>query len=200
MFLGFLVTERGIEIDPAQTKAIQELPSPQSKNDVQHLTRKMVAMAYFIYQHTDHLKPFFNVTKKAKAFEWTVECKETFLAIKNYLVSPSILKSPQLGNLLCMYDAVSKLAVNAVLLKLGLNGSQLPVYYVGKAMLPADQNYTMLENMSLALQMASNKLRPYFQAYQVNVLTNVPLRAILPRLELSRRLIKWVVELSEFGL
>ena len=61
-----------------------------------------------------------------------------------------------------MYNAVSKLAVNAVLLKLGLNGSQLPVYYVGKAMLSADQNYTMLENMSLALQMASKKLRPYF--------------------------------------
>lgn len=48
--------------------------------------------------------------------------------------------------------------------------------------------------------MASKKLHPYFQAHQVNVLTDVPLRAILHRPELSGRLIKWVVELSEFSL
>ena len=55
------------------------------------------------------------------------------LAIKNYMVSAPILKSPQLGFLL--YLATSKLAISVVLLKMGLDGSQLPVYYVSKAML-----------------------------------------------------------------
>lgn len=50
-----------------------------------------------------------------------------------------------------MYIAASKLVVNAVLLKLGPNGSQLPIYYVSKAMLLTEQNYIMLENVALAL-------------------------------------------------
>ncbi|XP_028077759.1 uncharacterized protein LOC114279668 [Camellia sinensis] len=36
-FLGFLVTNRGIEADPSQIKAIQDLERPNSTKDVQHL-------------------------------------------------------------------------------------------------------------------------------------------------------------------
>ena len=99
-----------------------------------------------------------------------------------------------------MYLTTSKLVVGAVLLKLGPDGSHLPVYYVSKAILLTEQNYTLLEKVASTLRMSSKKLRPYFQAHQINVLIDVPLRAILHRLELSRRLIKWVVELSEFSL
>ena len=52
-FLGFLVTGRGIEINSAQIKAIQELPYSQNKNDVQHLTGKVATLAHFISQYID---------------------------------------------------------------------------------------------------------------------------------------------------
>ena len=161
-FLGFLVIECGIEIDLAQIKEVQELPFPRNKKEVQHLIGKMVAIARFISQYTDHPKPFFNVIKKIKIFEWMVEHKETLLVIKNHLVSPPILKSPQLGNPLFLYLATSKLAISVVLFKLGLNGSQLPVYYVNKVMLLAEQNYSLLEKVALALRVISKKLCPYF--------------------------------------
>nr|CAN74514.1 hypothetical protein VITISV_008334 [Vitis vinifera] len=105
----------------------------------------MAAIAHFISRCTDCLKPFFNVIKKAKTFEWIAECEEAFLAIKSYLISPLILKSPQLGDPLYMYLATSKLVVSAVLFKLGLDGSQLPIYYVSKTMFPTKQSYTLLE-------------------------------------------------------
>ena len=57
--------------------------------------------------------------KKAKTFEWTIECEEGFLAIKIYLTSLLILKSPQLEDSLYMYLAASKLEISVVLLKLG---------------------------------------------------------------------------------
>ena len=105
---------------------------------MQYLIERVATIARFISRYIDRLKHFFNVIKKkkkAKAFEWTVECKEAFIAIKNYLVSPSILKSPQLGDPLYMYLAVSKLVINAILLKQGPNGSQLPIYYVSKELM-----------------------------------------------------------------
>ncbi|XP_077249319.1 uncharacterized protein LOC143888805 [Tasmannia lanceolata] len=48
--------------------------------------------------------------------------------------------------------------------------------------------------------MAARKLRPYFQAHTVKVLTDQPLRQVLHRPDISGRLVKWAVELSEFDI
>ncbi|XP_077251974.1 uncharacterized protein LOC143891236 [Tasmannia lanceolata] len=48
--------------------------------------------------------------------------------------------------------------------------------------------------------MAARKLRPYFQAHTIKVLTDQPLRQVLHRPDISGRLVKWVVELSEFDI
>ncbi|KAK4855195.1 hypothetical protein QYF36_004922 [Acer negundo] len=54
--------------------------------------------------------------------------------------------------------------------------------------------------MALALITAARKLRPYFQAYQIKVYMNCPLKLILQKLEVSGRLTKWAIELSEFNI
>ena len=56
------------------------------------------------------------------------------------------------------------------------------------------------ERIALALRMAANKLRPYFQAHTIIVLTNYLIRAILHKPDSSRQLLKWVVELIEFDI
>ena len=48
--------------------------------------------------------------------------------------------------------------------------------------------------------MASRKLRPYFHAHSIEVLTNYLLRHVLKKLEASGRLLKWVIELSQFKI
>ena len=58
-FLGFLVTQRGIEENPAQLKAILDSPAPSSRKGVQRLTDWLAALGQFISQFTDCLKPFF---------------------------------------------------------------------------------------------------------------------------------------------
>ena len=54
--------------------------------------------------------------------------------------------------------------------------------------------------MALALKVAIKKLRPYFRAHTIIVLMGSPIKAILPKPDSSRRLLKWVIELSEFGI
>lgn len=46
----------------------------------------------------------------------------------------------------------------------------------------------------------SGKLRHYFQAHAIRVLTNHPLRQVLQKVETSGRLLKWLVELSQFDI
>ncbi|XP_022848853.1 uncharacterized protein LOC111371181 [Olea europaea var. sylvestris] len=77
---------------------------------------------------------------------------------------------------------------------------QLPVYYVSKALLLVETLYPDMGKLALALITASRKLRPYFQAHSIEVLTNFPLKQVLQRTEASGHLLKWAIELSEFDL
>ena len=44
------------------------------------------------------------------------------------------------------------------------------------------------------------KLCPYFQAHQVTMLMNQPLRSILHKPDLFGRMLRWAIELSEYGI
>ncbi|KAL5567021.1 hypothetical protein UlMin_030185 [Ulmus minor] len=95
--------------------------------------------------------------------------------------------------------AVSEGAVSAVLVR-EEEGKQFPVYYVSKSLLDAETRYTQLEKLALALVTAARKLRPYFQCHPITVYTTYPLKSILHKPELSGRLTKWTVELSEYDI
>ncbi|XP_059446435.1 uncharacterized protein LOC132177982 [Corylus avellana] len=57
-----------------------------------------------------------------------------------------------------------------------------------------------MEKLAFALVIASRKLRPYFQAHTIRVLTEYPLKKVLRKLDLSGRLANWAIELGEFDI
>ena len=77
-FLGYMVTHRGIEVNPDRIKAINNLRSPQNPKEVQKLTRMAAALNRFISRSVDRCKPFFLLINKWKGFEWTEECAIAF--------------------------------------------------------------------------------------------------------------------------
>ena len=74
------------------------------------------------------------------------------------------------------------------------------MYYTSKALVEAETRYPLVEKWALALIPAARKLRPYFQAHLIVVMTDQPLRQMLQKLDASGQLVKWSVELSEFDL
>ena len=58
----------------------------------------------------------------------------------------------------------------------------------------------MMEKLAFALVIASKKLRHYFPAHIINVLTNHPLKKAMNKLEVTGRLIQWAIELNEFDV
>ena len=57
-----------------------------------------------------------------------------------------------------------------------------------------------MEKLAFALVTAAKKLRPYFQAYTIIVLTNHPLRKAMNKPDAAGQLIQWSIELSEFEI
>ena len=77
-FLGYMVTHRGIEVNPDQIKAINNLQSPRNPKEVQKLIGMATALNRFISQLADRCRPFFLLINKWKGFEWTEECVVAF--------------------------------------------------------------------------------------------------------------------------
>ena len=65
-FLGFMVTQRGIEASPIQLKAIMNSQTPTSRKGVQQLNSLLAILGWFISRFTDRLKPFFSTLKGAR--------------------------------------------------------------------------------------------------------------------------------------
>ena len=98
-----------------------------------------------------------------------------------------------------MYLAASITAISAALVRSDPNNKQRPVYFISKVLTDAETRYTNFERMVLALRVAVKKLLPYFQAHTIVVLTSSPIRAILHKPDVSGRLLKRAIELSEFN-
>ncbi|RVW21773.1 hypothetical protein CK203_114433 [Vitis vinifera] len=113
-FLGFMVAQRGIEVNLAQIKAVLETLVPNRKKELQHLTGCLAACG------------------------------------------------PKYGKQLYMYLAVFDYVVGAILFRDIQDKDQKFIYYVSKAMVDVETQYSRMEQTDLALKSAAQKLRPYF--------------------------------------
>ena len=119
--------------------------------------------------------------------------------MKSYLSTPPLLSPSQPGEEIFLYLAVSPAAVRAALIR-EEEKVQKPVYYASRALRGAEERYPPMEKLAFTLVMAAHKLKPYFQAHTVVVLTDRPLRQAMSNPDAAGRLALWAIELSEFDI
>ena len=112
-FLGYMVTYKGIEVNPDQIKVINSLQPPRNPKEVQKFT---AALNRFISWSVDRCRPFFLLMNKLRGFEWTEECALAFQQLKEYLSRPPIMSSPKLDEVLFAYIAVALHVVSSMLI------------------------------------------------------------------------------------
>jgi hypothetical protein len=112
----------------------------------------------------------------------------------------AILSPPSPSEPLFLYVATSKAAVSVVLVREVESEKgkiQSPIYFVSEALSDSKLLYSELEKIAYAVVMATRKLRHYFVAHKVTMLTDQPLNDLFINKEASSRIAKWVTELSE---
>ena len=196
-FLGFMVSQRGIKANPEKVQAIINMASPKTVKEVQKLTERIAAINRFVSRATDKCMPFFKTLKQA--FVWTDKCEAAFKKLKRYLSNPPLLSPSQEGESLQLYLAVSATAVSATLIW-EEDKKQLPVYYVSQAFQGAEFGYPRIEEIAFALIVASRKLRQYFQANPILVMTDQPIRKSMNKSEAVGRMVQWAIELNQFDI
>jgi hypothetical protein len=104
-FLGFIIHEHGIEIDPTKIESINKVQLPQCKNDMQKFLGKLNYLRRFISNISWKISAFPHILrlKNEVEFTWGIDQQRAFEEIKRYLSSPSVMKAPMVGILFRLY-------------------------------------------------------------------------------------------------
>nr|GEX14385.1 reverse transcriptase domain-containing protein [Tanacetum cinerariifolium] len=146
--------------------------------------------------------PFFKTLKKCTKnsdFHWTAEAEKAFKQMKQLIAELPMLTAPMEKEELIVYLAAAKETVSAVLMT-ERETKQMPIYFFSRALRGLEINYTSMENLVLALVHASKRLKRYFQAHPIIVVTDQPIQHVLSRPEVAGRLQKWSIKLGEYAI
>ncbi|GJR18228.1 reverse transcriptase domain-containing protein [Tanacetum coccineum] len=203
-FLGYMVTSEGIQANPAKAKDIAEIQSPRTWGGMQSLAGKLAALNRFQSRSAEKSLPFFetlkDITKKNKDdYRWTEKAENVFQELNKMILNLPTLTTPRLKETLFVYLAASKEAVSAVLLVVR-KGKQHPVHYVSRTLHDAERNYAPLKKMVLALRHATKRLKRYFEAHPITVITDQPIKQILSKADTSGRLAQYSIELGAYNI
>ncbi|GJY58424.1 reverse transcriptase domain-containing protein [Tanacetum coccineum] len=171
---------------------------------MQSLSGKLAALNHFLSRSAERAMPFFdtlkNITKENKDdFRWTKAAEQAFQELKTVIMELPMLTTPNLKETLYVYLAASGEAVSGVLMA-DRRGKQTPVRYVSRTLHEAEKNYTPLEKLALCLLHLSRRLRRYFEAHPIKVITDQPIKQILNKPEASGKLAKYAVELGAYNI
>ena len=93
--LGFLVGDKGIEVNLSKIKAILEMPPPKSEKEIRGFLGRLQYISRFITKLTSTCEPIFKLLRKNEPHTWNDECQKAFELIKEYLLHLPILEYPQ---------------------------------------------------------------------------------------------------------
>ncbi|XP_042396478.1 uncharacterized protein LOC121986585 [Zingiber officinale] len=197
-FLGYIITERGIEANPNKVKALQDMSPPRNLKEVQRLTGRITALSRFISKSSDWSLPFFKILRRATKFQCDEECNRVFEELKEYLDSLPVLAKPTVGEPLKIYSSSTEHEVGSTLVK--PNDEEQSVYFLSHILKDVESHYTGLEKLAYALVLAARRLRSYFLSHSIIVMTNIPLGRVLLNPKASGWLIKWNTDHNEFDI
>jgi hypothetical protein len=192
-FLGFVVHEHGIQNDSKKIESIGKIGEPVCKKDVQKLLGKVNYLRHFISNLAGRVESLLPLVwlKHEEEFTWGTEQREAFEKIKEYLVSPPVLRALKVRNPFKMYIATQEWVIGAVLLQ-EEGRKEFPVAYVSRRLHHAETRYVFMEFFCLSLYYVCSRFRHYILssscivACQYDAIKHILLKPIL-----SGRIGKW---------
>jgi ribonuclease HI len=200
-FLGFLVHQRGIDVDPARASAIATMKPPTTHKELKSFLGKLSYIRRFIPGLAAVTSAFAPLLKKGAPFHWSTECQEAFEKVQDIMTKLPTVCAPILGKPLQLYLASNSQAIGDLIAEENDNGVKQPIYYVSRTLKDAESRYSGAERSCLALIYASQRLRHYFLAHKVQLMTKShPIRSLLQRPVLSGKLAQWLLQLSQYEI
>ena len=154
----------------------------------------------FIKDFSAIARPLCTLLAKDVPFTWSQACDIAFTKLKNMLVSPPIMRSPNWDLPFEIMCDASDYAIGAVLGQRE-DKKAFVIYYASKTLDSAQANYTTTEKEFLAVVFALEKFRSYIVGSPVTIFTDhAALKYLLSKQDTKPRLTRWILLCQEFNL
>ena len=107
MLLGFIVSQRGIEVNPDKINAINNMGPIENLKGVQQVTGCLAALSRFISRLGERGLPLYRLLRKSDRFVWTSEAQQSLDGLKSLLTIAPVLVPPAEGEPLLLYIAAT---------------------------------------------------------------------------------------------
>jgi len=159
-FLGYVVSEHGVETDPDKISAIRDWPTPTNLRQSRAFIGLCQYYRKFVPGFSEIAAPLHALTKKGVRFFWSTECQTAFERLKDALTTAPTLALPdEEGEFLLDCDA-SNFAIGAVLSQVQ-DGIEKPICYASQLYSRHEQNYNVTRKELLAIVTFVKKFRQY---------------------------------------
>ncbi|XP_047172662.1 uncharacterized protein LOC124840622, partial [Vigna umbellata] len=200
--LGFVVSQKGIEVDPDKIRAIMEMPSPSTEKEVRGFLGRLNYIARFISQLAATCEPMFKLLRKNQPVKWNEDCQAAFDKVKRYLQDPPVLRPPESGRPLILYLTVLDESMGCVLGQHDISGKkEYAIYYLSKRFTDCERRYSQLERTCCALAWTAHCLRQYMLNHSTWLISKMdPIKYIFEKPALTGRIARWQMLLSEYDI
>ena len=197
-FLGHIVSDKGVHVNPAKTSAIQEWPQPETVRDVRSFIGLCSYYRKFVKDFATIATPLHRLMEKEVCFEWDDESQEAFEKLKLALTSPPILAMPNECDVFVLDTDASDKCIGAVLSQ-RQEGEEKVIAYASKALSQCEKNYCVTRREMLALVHFVKEFRPYLLGRRFVIRTDhAALRWLQKTPEPIGQQARWLESLSEY--
>jgi len=149
-FLGHVISEAGVEVQPEKTAAVEEWPVPRTLHDLRSFMGLASYYRKFIKSFSLNAEPLYELMRKGRQFCWTEAQQQAFDQLKTCLVQAPVLGTPQANG--CFYlDSDASDKGLGVVLSQNQDGIERVIAYASRTLSPPERSYCVTRKEVLAV-------------------------------------------------
>nr|CAN80324.1 hypothetical protein VITISV_015014 [Vitis vinifera] len=193
-FLGHVVSNDGISVDPGKVDAVANWRRPSTVTEIRSFLGLAGYYRRFIEGFYKIALPLTKLTQKGVKFEWSDDCECSFQELKNKLVSAPILTIPSGSGGFVVYSDASHQGLGCVLMQHGR-----VVAYASRQLKPYEKNYPTHDLELAAVVFALKIWRHFLFGETCEIFTDhKSLKYLFSQKELNMRQRRWIELLKDY--
>jgi hypothetical protein len=200
-FLGLILSENQVEMDPIKIKGVLEWPVPRKVKELQSFLGFINFYRRFIEDFSKVARPLHDLTRKDAKWVWEEKHQEAFEILKTKITSAPILVQPDVTKPFKLETDASDFATGAVLSQLCDDEKWRPVGFLSKSLNPAERNYEIHDKELLSVIRGLEEWRHLLEGamHTFDIYNDHRnLKYFMESQNLNRRQARWSLFLSRF--
>lgn len=202
-FLGYIVSEGSIQMDPAKVSAVSSWPVPENRKKLQQFLGFANFYRRFVRNYSTVAAPLTALTSTKQPFTWTPAAEKAFCTLKSRFTSAPILQMPDVDRQFIVEVDASDVGVGAVISQWAAEDKKLhPCAFFSRRLSPSECNYDIGNRELLAVKLALEEWRHWLEGSTIPFLVwtdHKNLEYIRTAKRLNPRQSRWALFFTRFN-